>query len=299
MTDVRAPRQRARPETGTPRLREARLALYAQAAVALLCAALLLGRGPVITAFAVAGGAAALGNVLLAVLLPRHPTRVRLVALSVSWPMIPMFVAFSVPAPPALLGLASSAAVLVFLRPRFGLLRPRTRKLWLTLHVGFSVGWLGAAMAMLVLAIVGASTSDLDLRHYAYEIMHVFDLAIVIPLVLLSLITGLVVSLGTKWGLVRHWWVLVKFAIALSIPLFAAVQESLWVREAVASTRADRSVNLDGTDVRLWVCFIVCSLLLWAATALSSYKPWGSTRWLSARSQPPARAGVGSRKEQP
>lgn len=85
------------------------------------------------------------------------------------------------------------------------MLRPRTRKLWLTLHVGFSVGWLGAAMAMLVLAIVGARTSDLDLRHYAYEIMHVFDLAIVIPLVLLSLITGLVVSLGTKWGLVRHW----------------------------------------------------------------------------------------------
>lgn len=298
MTGVRALRQLTRPETGTPRLREARMALCAQAVVALMCVTLLLGGGPVLTTFAVAAGAAALGNMLLAVLLSRYPTRLRLVALSVSWPMIPMFVAFSVPAPPALVGLASSVAVLVFLRPRFGLLRPRARKLWLTLHVGFSVGWLGAAMAMLVLAIVGARTSDLDLRRYAYEIMHVFDLAIVIPLVLLSLITGLVVSLGTKWGLVRHWWVLVKFAIALSIPLFAAVQESLWVREAVASTRVDRSVDLDGTDVRLWVCFVVFSLLLWAATALSTYKPWGRTRWLRAGSQPPAQGRVGSRKEQ-
>ncbi len=194
--------------------------------------------------------------------------------------MIPVFIAFSVLAPVALLGLASSAAVLGLLRPRFGLLRPRSRKLWLTLHVGFSVGWLGAAMAMLVLAIVGASASNPMLRHYAYEIMHIFDLAIVIPLVLLALITGLVMSLGTKWGLVRYWWVLVKFAIALSIPLFAAVQESLWVREAVAATRADPAADLAGTDVRLWVCFIVFSLLLlWTATALSSYKPWGKTRW--------------------
>ncbi|MGH3809752.1 MAG: hypothetical protein ACRDRU_24650, partial [Pseudonocardiaceae bacterium] len=182
MTDVRAPRQQARPETGPPRLREAQLALGAQAAIALLCTVLLLGGGPVVTAFAVTAGAAAPVNALLAVLLPRHPARLRLVALSVSWLMIPMFIAFSVPAAPALVGLASSAAVLGFLRPRFGLLRPPTRKLWLTLHVGFSVGWLGAGMAMLVLAIIGATTSNLELRHYAYEIMHIFDLALVIPM---------------------------------------------------------------------------------------------------------------------
>ncbi|MGH3984583.1 MAG: hypothetical protein ACRDST_18340 [Pseudonocardiaceae bacterium] len=277
MTRILAPGQR--PETGTPPLRKARLALYVQSAVALLCVVLLFGGGSVHTVFAVVACVAALGNVLLAVRLPAQPAGVRRVALWVSWWMIPVFIVFSVPAPPALLGLASSAAVLAFLRPRFGRLRPRSRKLWLTLHVGFSVGWLGAAMAMLVLAIVGASTSDLLLRHHAYEIMHIFDLAIVIPLVLLALITGLVMSLGTKWGLVRYWWVLAKFVIALSIPLFAAVQESFWVREAVAGTRANPAVDLAGTDVRLWVCFIAFSLLLWTATALSSYKPWGHTWW--------------------
>ncbi len=46
----------------------------------------------------------------------------------------------------------------------------------------------------------------------------------------------------------------------------------------MASTRADPAVDLPGTDVRLWVCFIVFSLLLWTATALSSYKPWGQVR---------------------
>ena len=61
--------------------------------------------------------------------------------------------------------------------------------------------------------------------------------------------------------------------IALSIPLFATVQERFWAEEAVTATRADPEVDLAGTDVRLWVCYLEFSLLLWAATALSSYKP--------------------------
>lgn len=286
MTEIRAPGKHGRADASVPRIREARLALWVQAGLALLCAALLVGGGPVGTIFAVVAGVAAVGNALLAVRLPTRQAAVRRVALWVSWAMIPVFVALSVPAPPALLGLASSAAVLGLLRPRFGRLRPRSRKLWLTLHVGFSVGWLGMGMGMLVLAIVGATTSDLALRHYAYEIMHIFDLAIVIPLVLLSLITGLVMSLGTPWGLVRYWWVLAKFVIALSIPVFAAVRESFWVREVVTATRADPAADLGGTDVRLWVCFVAFSLLLWTATALSSVKPWGRTRW-NQRSKPP------------
>ncbi|WP_158891406.1 hypothetical protein [Amycolatopsis anabasis] len=272
-------RQRERrPEPGALQPSRARLALFAQAVVALLCLALLRG-DPANRGFSLAAGVAAFGNLLLAVLLPVHVDRVRRIALWVSWPMIPLFVACSLPAPPALLGLLTTSAALGSLRPKFGSLRPRARKLWLTLHIGFSVGWLGAAMAMLVLAVVGATAADRELRHHAYEIMHIFDLAIVIPLVLLSLGTGLVVSLGTRWGLVRYWWVLVKFVLALSIPVFAGLQESFWVREAVEVTRADRAAELAGTDLRLWVCFVVFTLLLWTATALSAYKPWGRTRW--------------------
>ncbi|MGK8524891.1 hypothetical protein ACRS6B_26635 [Nocardia asteroides] len=164
-------------------------------------------------------------------------------------------------------------------RHRRGLLRPRTRKIWLVLHVGFSVSWLGLAMAMLALAVVGATADDGSLRRHAYEFMHIFDRALVIPVVLLSLGTGLVVSFGTRWGLVRHHWVVAKFCIALSIPVFAVVRESHWVRTALAGVRQDRAADLGGTDVALWVCFVVFSLLLWIATALSTVKPWGMTRW--------------------
>lgn len=48
-----------------------------------------------------------------------------------------------------------SIVTVIALRPRFGRLKPRSRKLWLVLHVGFSVGRLGAALSMLVLSRLG------------------------------------------------------------------------------------------------------------------------------------------------
>ncbi|MDQ3150506.1 MAG: hypothetical protein M3R63_01870 [Actinomycetota bacterium] len=259
---------------------------YVLLAQALLCAvtvALLWGGGPVELAFAVVAVAAGLVSVGLGIALHGRPQHTRRPTLWFAAVMIPLQIALGVVAALPPVGAAFAAVVVALLRPRFGRLGPRARKVWLTLHVGFSVGWLGAAMAMLVLAVLGAVTADLALRHHAYAIMHVFDLAIVIPLVVLSLVTGLVVSLGTKWGLVRYRWVLTKFVIALSIPVYAGIQESAWVRAAVSETAADRAADLAGTDVRLWVCFVVFSLLLWVATALSTVKPWGRTRWGAGR----------------
>jgi len=84
VTSLRGPRWRVQSEGTAPRLREARVALSAQAAVALLCVVLLLDGSVVGTAFAISAAAAVLGHVLLAVLLPRYPTRLRLVALVLS-----------------------------------------------------------------------------------------------------------------------------------------------------------------------------------------------------------------------
>ncbi|MQY27360.1 hypothetical protein NRB56_29430 [Nocardia sp. RB56] len=173
---------------------------------------------------------------------------------------------------------------------KFGTLRPTARKVWVFLHVGFSVGWLGVSMTMLVLASVGARARDPALRHYAYEFMHVLDMAIVIPVALLTLITGLVVSLGTKWGLVRHWWVLAKLGIALAIPIYSIVQQRFWLEEAVRSSVGGHAAGLSRNDVVLWACAVIYTLLLWVATAVSTVKPWGRTRWAPA--PPPRRAAA-------
>lgn len=118
--------------------------------------------------------------------------------------------------------------ILVGLKPLFPRLSPRVRRCWLTAHVGISVGWLGLSLAMTTLAVTGMLAGTDAVLHGAYQLMHIFDLAIVIPSVLLSIISGVVVTLGWPFGLVKHWWALVKFVISLTIPTVAAF-ESRWV----------------------------------------------------------------------
>lgn len=117
------------------------------------------------------------------------------------------------------------------------------------------------------------------MRHNAYAIMHIFDLALVIPLVLLSILTGLVVSLGTHWGLIKNWWVLTKFILALGIVTMASVKENFWVRGLAEKTATSPAADLGGVDLKLAVCMVAFCAALWSATALSIYKPWGRTPW--------------------
>lgn len=161
----------------------------------------------------------------------------------------------------------------------FPKLSPALRKFWLTLHVGFSVSWLGMSAAMTGLSLIGLLTNDAALRQATYAIMHLFDLTLIIPLVLLSLITGLMVSLGTPWGLFHYWWVVVKLLISLGIVGFAAVQENFWVRGLAEQTARQPASNVHTVALALVICMVSFFVALWIATILSIYKPWGRTAW--------------------
>src|SRR4029450_6419296 len=92
-------------------------------------------------------------------------------------------------------------------------LTPRLRKLALTAHVTASVGWLGAVLAFLALSVAGLTSQNPQTVQGAYLVMELTGWAILVPLSLASLLTGLVCSLGSTWGLFRHYWVLFKLAI--------------------------------------------------------------------------------------
>src|SRR5215207_577011 len=95
------------------------------------------------------------------------------------------------------------------------IMAPRLRKFTLTAHVAFSVGWLGAVAGFLALAIAGLTSQDAQKVRAAYLAMELIARFVIVPLNLASLLTGLVQSLGTKWGLFRHYWILVKLLITI------------------------------------------------------------------------------------
>lgn len=92
---------------------------------------------------------------------------------------------------------------------------PLGRKVGLVAHVGCSVGWLGAIVTSMVLALVGLTTRDTDTARAAYILLEVVGWYALVPLGLASLLTGLVQALGTRWGLFRHHWIIAKVAMNL------------------------------------------------------------------------------------
>ena len=157
------------------------------------------------------------------------------------------------------------------------------RKLTLTVHVIVSVGWAGAVAAFLALAVAGVVSPDIQLVRASYLAMDLTYRTVVIPLGLASLATGLVSSLATEWGLLRHYWVLVK--LVLSIPaamlMLVHIQPVGHMAAAAAATMLP-SDDLSGLRMQLVVYAGAALLVLLVVTALSTYKPRGRT-WYAAR----------------
>jgi hypothetical protein len=159
---------------------------------------------------------------------------------------------------------------------------PRLRKAALTAHIVFSIGWLGAIVPYLALAIAGLTSGDAQMARAAFVSMEVIGWFVIVPFSLAALLSGLVQALGTQWGLFRHWWVLAKFMLSVvaTVILLAHMQDVSRV------ARVAKEATFSSADFQPELIHAGGGLLvLLAITALSVFKPWGMTPWGSRVSQ--------------
>ena len=157
---------------------------------------------------------------------------------------------------------------------------PRLRKLTLTLHVTASVGWLGAVAAFLALAVAGLSSSAPQTVRGAYLAMDVVGWYVIVPFSAASLLTGLVQSLGTVWGLLRHYWVIAKLLITVGATVLLLVHMQPVGHLADAAARAALTGGqLQGMRIQLIADAAAALAVLLTAAALSVFKPRGVTRY--------------------
>ena len=153
---------------------------------------------------------------------------------------------------------------------------PRLRKLALTAHVATSVGWLGAVAAFLALGVVGLTSTDADTVRAAYLVMEPAAWLVLVPLAFASLVTGIVQSLVTAWGLLRHYWVVFKLLITVvSTAMLLMYMETFGsMASAAADPRADLSTLRNASPLLHAALALV---LLLTATVLAIHKPRGLT----------------------
>ena len=157
-------------------------------------------------------------------------------------------------------------------------LRPRLRRFVLTAHITFTVSWLGTVAAFLALAIAGLTSQDAQMVQSVYLSMNLIARFVIVPLSFAPLVTGPILSLGTPWGLFRHYWILVKLVITIlsTIILQVHMQPISLLASAAAKTTVF-SANVHGLQVEMVVASGAALLALLVATALAVYKPRGVT----------------------
>lgn len=159
-------------------------------------------------------------------------------------------------------------------------LRPGLRKFVRTAHITFTVGWLGAVAGFLALAVAGLNSQDVQLVRAAYLAMKLITWYIIVPFSFVPLLlTGPVLSLGTPWGLFRHYWILAKLVINFLSTLILLVH----LQPIDYLSRAAAEGTLSTADRALQIQMIIASgaalVALLVATALAVYKPRGMTQY--------------------
>jgi hypothetical protein len=156
-------------------------------------------------------------------------------------------------------------------------MRPGTRRLVLLLHVITSVGWIGVEVSILACGVVGLLDPDPIVMRSTRVVAGVLGGIFYFPASLVTLVTGLLLSWGTRWGVLRYRWVVLK--LVLNLVLFAGGNLAVIPSFESASRAAAQGLAIGTVGVRMVTAMAAGLILLLVATHLSVYKPWGRTRW--------------------
>ena len=161
---------------------------------------------------------------------------------------------------------------------------PGWRKGVLVLHVISGICWMGVDIAVFILLMRARTSDDAALVVSGFNAIRMIVPVAVPPLSLSILITGVLLGLGTTWGLIRYWWVLVKLCLSLIMTLLVFVSlvpgVNALAKLDLSTLSADAvRASLGDAPTQLMYPPIVSFLMLGTATILSIYKPWRRTPW--------------------
>ena len=160
------------------------------------------------------------------------------------------------------------------MKPNQKLSRPARRTV-LVVHVTVSASWLGLSLGLLALGATAASTGSAVTVEASVRAMKLFADRLLLPVAFLTLLSGLLLSLGTKWGLARYRWVYTKFWLTLATTTATVFALRPGVNSAVTAVAAGGPLP-DAGDVLFGPVVSLSAYVF--MTVISVLKPWGKTR---------------------
>src|SRR5215207_7584873 len=175
--------------------------------------------------------------------------------------------------------------------PTLGSARPwrlgaRTRNGVLVVHIVSAGVWIGIDVVMAVVIFTALLANDDNTKALCYRALELFAVWPPLTAGLVCLASGVVLGLGTKYGLVRYWWVAIK--LVLNILLTALVPIALRPEVTKAAEQGWRFAAGEPASLAVGNLIfppIVSPTALLLAAVLAVFKPWGRIRKRPATQQ--------------
>ena len=145
---------------------------------------------------------------------------------------------------------------------------------------------------MAVFIFTALVTDDPNIQALCYLALEMFAVWSLFVTGLICLATGVILGIGSKWGLVRYWWVAIK--LALNVILTALVLVALRPEVAESADAARRWLAGEAVDLAVQDLIyppIVSPIALLVAMTLAVVKPWGRVRKSLGNRSPGGRSG--------
>ncbi|WP_243073729.1 hypothetical protein [Microbacterium sp. SS28] len=145
------------------------------------------------------------------------------------------------------------------------------------LHVVTSISWAAAVAVFLVIAILGWSAPDTRVHAGAYAALATTLWVVIVPLTILSFLTGVLTSVLSRWGLTRHWWVLFKLVLTTGATALLLVHTR--VVDAAADAALGMGHDMEALQLQLVIDSAAAFGVLALIAGLGYIKPRGITPW--------------------
>ncbi|WP_099159207.1 hypothetical protein [Virgibacillus ndiopensis] len=154
-----------------------------------------------------------------------------------------------------------------------------TPRRWLiTVHILFAAIMVGNMVTFLILSITVATTNDPQLMKSSYQIMHVLSKTSVKASTFGTIVTGILLSVLTKWGLFKFYWIIAKEALTIVPFVLNMWGMYYWTSDAIDMIQKSNNPML---QTELWTGIIIQLISLVLMFVLSVFKPWGKRQTAS------------------
>jgi len=151
---------------------------------------------------------------------------------------------------------------------------------WLkSFHLLFAAVWLTCGTVMLSFTQVASSLNNADQLYMLNYLTDFIDMKILVPAAMLTLLTGLLYGIYTKWGFFKHRWLVFKWIVTVSIIVIGTIFTGPWIAEMTAMSKSDGMAVLQNSHYqaisRSQLTVGLCmNITLIFTLFISVFKPW-------------------------